>query len=90
MLAERQHLRQIFSECCSKCKCCRNNCIDAAGRNFEGDNVENQYMNKVVHCVLFNQSENYLTDLMFVRPSWQFEYGPYILTSRIQKNKGLS
>jgi hypothetical protein len=56
----------------------------------QGEILKGIMLNKVGHCVLFSKSENYLTDLMFVRPSWQFEYGHYILTSRIQKNKGLS
>ena len=46
--------------------------------------------NKIWHCVLFKQSENFLNRPHIVQPNWQFEYGPYILTSRFQKNKGLS
>ena len=45
--------------------------------------------NKIWHYVLFKQSENFLNRPHVVHPNWQFEYGPYILTTRFQKDKGL-
>jgi len=30
---------RMYTGCWGKCKCCRNNCINATRGNFEGDNV---------------------------------------------------
>jgi len=75
-------------------------CIQDAGENGnvagiivlmqQGGILKGIMFNKIWHCILFKQSENFLNIPHVVQPNWQFEYGPNILTSRFQKNKGLS